>query len=77
MWEFRSQDTYIGYLPLAHILELDAELTCLVRGAKVGYSSPLTLHDRGSKIMKGTHGDCWALRPTLLAAVPVGFRFFE
>ncbi|GMS87194.1 hypothetical protein PENTCL1PPCAC_9369 [Pristionchus entomophagus] len=63
-------DTYIGYLPLAHILELSAEMTCLVRGAKVGYSSPLTLHDRGSKIQKGTHGDCYALRPTLLAAVP-------
>ncbi|KAF8356857.1 acs-4 [Pristionchus pacificus] len=63
-------DTYIGYLPLAHILELSAEMTCLVRGAKVGYSSPLTLHDRGSKILKGTHGDCYALRPTLLAAVP-------
>ena len=26
----------IGYLPLAHILELSAELTCLGRGAKVG-----------------------------------------
>ncbi|PAV90113.1 hypothetical protein WR25_05731 [Diploscapter pachys] len=63
-------DTYIGYLPLAHILELSAELTCLGRGAKIGYSSPLTLHDRASKIQKGTHGDCWALRPTLMAAVP-------
>ncbi|CAI5445017.1 unnamed protein product [Caenorhabditis angaria] len=65
-----NTDTYIGYLPLAHILELDAELTCMTRGAKVGYSSPLTLHDRASKIQKGTHGDCHALRPTLMAAVP-------
>ncbi|CCD70738.1 long-chain-fatty-acid--CoA ligase [Caenorhabditis elegans] len=65
-----NADTYIGYLPLAHILELDAELTCLTKGAKVGYSSPLTLHDRASKIQKGTHGDCHALRPTLMAAVP-------
>lgn len=30
-----NADTYIGYLPLAHILELDAELTCLTKGAKV------------------------------------------
>ncbi|CAD6188376.1 unnamed protein product [Caenorhabditis auriculariae] len=65
-----KEDTYIGYLPLAHILELDAELTCLAKGCKVGYSSPLTLHDRASKIQKGTHGDCHALRPTLMAAVP-------
>ncbi|CAB3402556.1 unnamed protein product [Caenorhabditis bovis] len=65
-----NTDTYIGYLPLAHILELDAELTCLTKGAKVGYSSPTTLHDRASKILKGTHGDCHALRPTLMAAVP-------
>ncbi|CAJ0959555.1 unnamed protein product, partial [Mesorhabditis belari] len=63
-------DTYIGYLPLAHILEMDAELTALSRGCRVGYSSPLTLHDRASKILKGTHGDCYALRPTVMAAVP-------
>ena len=37
---------------------------------QIGYSSPLTLHDRASKIQKGTHGDCYALRPTLMAAVP-------
>ncbi|VDM44287.1 unnamed protein product, partial [Toxocara canis] len=65
-----ATDTYIGYLPLAHILEVSAELTCLVRGCRIGYSSPLTLHDRGPKIKRGTHGDCWALRPTLMAAVP-------
>ncbi|KAL6727052.1 hypothetical protein Aduo_008967 [Ancylostoma duodenale] len=63
-------DTYIGYLPLAHILELDAELTALSCGCRVGYSSPLTLHDRASKIKPGTYGDCHALRPTLMAAVP-------
>ncbi|VBB34920.1 unnamed protein product, partial [Acanthocheilonema viteae] len=65
-----STDVYIGYLPLAHILEFAAELTCLTRGCCVGYSSPLTLHDRGAKIKPGTHGDCWALRPTIMAAVP-------
>ncbi|KJH46143.1 CoA ligase 4 family protein [Dictyocaulus viviparus] len=65
-----NKDTYIGYLPLAHIFELDAELTALCCGCKVGYSSPLTLHDRASKIKAGTHGDCHALKPTLMAAVP-------
>lgn len=47
-------------------------------GCRIGYSSPLTLHDRGAKIKAGTHGDCWALQPTLLAAVPVIlFYFFD
>ncbi|VDD94238.1 unnamed protein product [Enterobius vermicularis] len=65
-----DSDTYIGYLPLAHIYELAAELVCLSHGCRVGYSSPLTLHDRGAKIQPGTHGDCYALRPTLMSAVP-------
>ncbi|VDK77198.1 unnamed protein product [Litomosoides sigmodontis] len=64
------RDTYIGYLPLAHILEFAAELTCLTRGCRIGYSSPLTLHDRSPKIKPGTRGDCRALRPTIMAAVP-------
>lgn len=63
-------DTYIGYLPLAHVLELGAEFACLSHGVNIGYSSPLTLHDQGSKIKKGTKGDCSVLKPTLLAAVP-------
>ncbi|EJW86831.1 hypothetical protein WUBG_02256 [Wuchereria bancrofti] len=58
----RDTDTYIGYLPLAHILEVTAELTCLIRGCRIGYSSPSTLQDRGAKIKPGTHGDCWALK---------------
>ncbi|MCP9257467.1 Long-chain-fatty-acid--CoA ligase 4 [Dirofilaria immitis] len=66
----RPTDVYIGYLPLAHILEFVAELTCLTRGSCIGYSSPLTLHDRSAKIKPGTHGDCWVLRPTIMAAVP-------
>ena len=36
-------DTYIGYLPLAHVLELSAELVCISHGCRIGYSSPQTL----------------------------------
>ncbi|CAG9530770.1 unnamed protein product, partial [Cercopithifilaria johnstoni] len=63
-------DVYIGYLPLAHIMEFAAELTCVMRGCCIGYSNPLTLHDSGAKIKPGTCGDCRALRPTIMAAVP-------
>ncbi|MBN3289703.1 ACSL4 ligase, partial [Polypterus senegalus] len=63
-------DTYIGYLPLAHVLELSAELSCLSNGCRIGYSSPLTLSDKSAKIKTGTQGDCTVLKPTLMAAVP-------
>ncbi|KAL8187765.1 UNVERIFIED_CONTAM: Long-chain-fatty-acid--CoA ligase 3 [Gekko kuhli] len=41
-----EKDTYIGYLPLAHVLELSAELVCLAHGCCIGYSSPQTLSDQ-------------------------------
>ncbi|XP_069067574.1 long-chain-fatty-acid--CoA ligase 4 isoform X2 [Pleurodeles waltl] len=64
------KDTYIGYLPLAHVLEMTAEISCLTYGCRIGYSSPQTLSDQASKIKKGSKGDCSVLKPTLMAAVP-------
>ncbi|ETN80559.1 AMP-binding enzyme [Necator americanus] len=69
----RHHDTYIGYLPLAHILEVCAELVTLTKGVRIGYSSAQTLFDRAPKIKKGCRGDCYALKPTLMACVPVSF----
>ncbi|KIH69359.1 AMP-binding enzyme [Ancylostoma duodenale] len=85
----REDDTYIGYLPLAHILEVCGELVTLtkvllfhlgritstslivqIQGVRVGYSSAQTLFDRAPKIKKGCRGDCYALKPTLMACVP-------
>ncbi|XP_020489701.1 long-chain-fatty-acid--CoA ligase 3b [Labrus bergylta] len=63
-------DTYIGYLPLAHVLELSAELVCISHGCRIGYSSPQTLADQSTKIKKGSKGDTSVLKPTLMAAVP-------
>ncbi|KAM9789867.1 fatty acid CoA ligase Acsl3-like [Neosynchiropus ocellatus] len=63
-------DTYIGYLPLAHVLELSAELVCVSNGCRIGYSSPHTLADQSTKIKKGSKGDTSVLKPTLMAAVP-------
>ena len=64
------KDTVIGYLPLAHILEVCAEMVCLGKGCKIGYSSAQTLFDRAPKIKKGSRGDCAALKPTVMACVP-------
>ncbi|CAD5215880.1 unnamed protein product [Bursaphelenchus okinawaensis] len=65
-----QEDTFIGYLPLAHILEVCAELVIYSKGACIGYSSAQTLFDRAAKIKKGTKGDCAVLKPTLIACVP-------
>jgi len=67
----RKDDIYLGYLPLAHILELLAENTMMVMGVPIGYSSPNTLTDKSTKIVKGGTGDCTVLHPTLMCAVPL------
>ncbi|XP_039021949.1 long chain acyl-CoA synthetase 8-like [Hibiscus syriacus] len=65
-----TNDVYLAYLPLAHVLELAAESVMLGAGTAIGYGSPLTLTDTSSKIMRGTKGDASVLKPTLMAAVP-------
>ena len=67
-----EKDVYIAYLPLAHVLELTAEMTILAYGGSLGYSSPQTLRDDGACDDKGEPaGDLGKLRPTLMAAVPM------
>ncbi|XP_026881278.2 long-chain-fatty-acid--CoA ligase 3a [Electrophorus electricus] len=68
--DLNKSDTYIAYLPLAHVLELIAEMVCLAHGCKIGYSSPYTLADQSTMIKKGSKGDSSVLQPTLMAAVP-------
>ena len=63
-------DRYIGYLPLAHVLELIAENMMLVFGIGIGYSSPNTLTDKSLMIRTGGKGDATVLKPTVMAAVP-------
>ena len=70
--QISSSDVYIAYLPLAHVLELTAEMTVLAFGGCCGYSSPLTLRDDGVCDAEGKPaGDLGKLRPTLMAAVPL------
>merc|ERR1712012_307890 len=64
-------DRYIGFLPLAHVLELLAESSCLFYGIKIGYSSSLTLTTKSSKVAIGSKGDANVLQPTLMCCVPL------
>lgn len=65
-----GQDVYIGYLPLAHVLELMSELALIVEGITIAYSSPQTLTDTSLSILKGETGDLRVLNPTCMHAVP-------
>ena len=67
----RPDDIYLGYLPLAHILELLSEMTMIVQGIPVGYSSPNTMTDKSTKVKSGYKGDAALLKPTILCAVPL------
>lgn len=64
-------DVVMAFLPLAHVTELLAESACLLKGAPIGYSSPNTLIDSSTKIMKGSKGDASILRPTVTTGVPL------
>lgn len=64
--DYSKEQTYLAYLPLAHILEFIAEHIMLCNGCAVGYGNPRTLVDRAAK----PYGDITAVRPTLMAGVP-------
>jgi long-chain acyl-CoA synthetase len=64
-----NQEIYLAYLPLAHILELEAKAIMIVAGTAIAYGSTLTLTDTSSKIKKGTKGDASMLGPTSMTVV--------
>jgi len=63
-------DVYIGYLPLAHVLELCTEIIVLNCGIAVGYSSPHTITDASTGVIRGELGDLRVLNPTIMHSVP-------
>ncbi|XP_077537425.1 fatty acid CoA ligase Acsl3-like [Haemaphysalis longicornis] len=75
IWErygiYNNEAAYIAYLPLAHMLELFAEVVAFSAGARIGYSSALTLTDNSSALARGCTGDIRLLQPTVLACVPL------
>ncbi|XP_021966745.2 long-chain-fatty-acid--CoA ligase 4 [Folsomia candida] len=71
MGDTSDRDTYLAYLPLAHVLELVSESLCFFSRVPIGYSSPLTLTDKSPKIMAGTTGDAGIIQPTLMVSVPL------
>uniref|UniRef100_A0A224YSN0 long-chain-fatty-acid--CoA ligase n=1 Tax=Rhipicephalus zambeziensis TaxID=60191 RepID=A0A224YSN0_9ACAR len=68
---YTCDDVYLAYLPLAHMLELAAEILLIGAGARIGYSSPLTITDNASAVAKGCRGDVTLLQPTVFTSVPL------
>uniref|UniRef100_A0A131Z2Q2 long-chain-fatty-acid--CoA ligase n=1 Tax=Rhipicephalus appendiculatus TaxID=34631 RepID=A0A131Z2Q2_RHIAP len=66
-----GEDSYVAYLPLAHVFELSAETVMFAIGSRMGYSSPLTLTDKSPAVAPGCRGDATTLKPTTLICVPL------
>ncbi|KAJ3182113.1 long-chain fatty acid-CoA ligase [Irineochytrium annulatum] len=62
-----SDEYYLAYLPLAHILEFAIEIMCLYLGISLGYGTVRTLTDSSCK---NCLGDIRELRPTMMGGVP-------
>mmetsp|Transcript_103575 Transcript_103575/g.259755 ORF Transcript_103575/g.259755 Transcript_103575/m.259755 type:complete len:784 (-) Transcript_103575:114-2465(-) len=43
-----GQETYLAYLPAAHILEMTAEMSMLCMGAEIGFADPRTISSKGA-----------------------------
>eukprot|EP00927_Polykrikos_kofoidii_P005076 TRINITY_DN12027_c0_g1_i1.p1 TRINITY_DN12027_c0_g1~~TRINITY_DN12027_c0_g1_i1.p1 ORF type:complete len:701 (+),score=157.63 TRINITY_DN12027_c0_g1_i1:59-2161(+) len=68
---FVPTDIYIAYLPLAHIMEMAAEIVALCCGMQLGYGSPHTLTDSSVKLKRPeSMGDAPLLKPHLLVCPP-------
>ena len=66
-----TDDRFLSFLPLAHIMELATEVALISLGVTIYYSSPHTLTSNSPKIMSGTKGDAKLAKPTVMNAVPL------
>lgn len=60
-------DSYLAYLPLAHVLEYIVEMIMLFVGMPIGYGRVKTLTDASVRNCKG---DIGAFRPSIMVGVP-------
>ncbi|GAA6014725.1 hypothetical protein JCM8202_001640 [Rhodotorula sphaerocarpa] len=60
-------ETYIAYLPLAHVMEFAVELCFMWVGARMGFGNVKTLTDQS---VRNCLGDIRTLQPTIMVGVP-------
>lgn len=68
---FREDDSYLGYLPLAHILAFIIQFGAMFIGIRCGFGSPRTFLDSQVRNCKG---DLKELQPSCLPGVPTIFE---
>ncbi|KAJ2998927.1 long-chain fatty acid-CoA ligase, partial [Globomyces sp. JEL0801] len=64
---FDAGGSYLGYLPLAHVLEFLVQNLCVFGGIQIGYGTPRTLTDTSVRNCKGDLGE---LKPVMMVGVP-------
>lgn len=65
---------FMAYLPLAHIMEMIAELSMMAFGGQLAYGSPHTLTDTGVKLKRPeSSGDATVAKPTFMVFAPAVF----
>lgn len=62
-----ATDTFLAYLPLAHILEFVVECSLIFVGVTMGYGSVKTLTDQS---VRNCQGDLVAFKPSIMVGVP-------
>ncbi|KAF7974622.1 hypothetical protein HWV62_11600 [Athelia sp. TMB] len=65
--QLKADDSFLAYLPLAHILEYAVELTLFFIGMTTGFGRVKTLTDASVRKCKG---DIAAFRPSIMVGVP-------
>jgi long-chain acyl-CoA synthetase len=63
----KPTDTFLAYLPLAHILEFIVESACIYVGITMGYGSVKTLTSASTR---NCEGDLAAFKPSVMVGVP-------
>lgn len=65
---------FLAYLPLAHIMEMIAEISMMAFGGQLAYGSPHTLSDTGVKLKRPeSNGDAIVAKPTFMVFAPAVF----
>ncbi len=60
-------DTYLAFLPLAHILEFVVEMCWIFAGLPIGYGRVKTLTEQN---VRECHGDFIEFKPSIIVGVP-------
>lgn len=66
-----NEDVFLGYLPLAHIFELVSEMSLLLIGIPIAYSTVQTMTDSSTAVKRGCKGDMSVVRPSIMPCVPL------